>query len=109
MSTTQPRIEFLYFAGCPNAAQTRENLDAALHKLGLAIEPQYLEVQPESYDKPFSGSPSVLVNGTDVYSGTVPTDFSFACRTFEIDGERSGVLPTEFIQTRIHAMLKETQ
>ena len=98
-------IQFLYFDGCPNAAQTQENLRAALDNIGLDIEPQVIDVNPSSFDRPFLGSPSVLVNGIDVYTGTAPDAFEFSCRTFEIDGERTGVLPTSLIRGRIESAL----
>lgn len=52
-------IHFLYFDGCPNAAQTRENLGTALAELGLDIEPEVIDVDPSTFDRPFLGSPSV--------------------------------------------------
>ena len=98
-------IQFLYFDGCPNAAQTRENLSTALDELGLDIEPEVIDVDPSTFDRPFLGSPSVLVNGVDVYTGSVPDTFEFSCRTFEIDGQRTGSLPTTLIRERIESAL----
>ena len=98
-------IQFLYFDGCPNAAQTRENLGTALDELGLDIEPEVIDVDPSTFDGPFLGSPSVLVNGVDVYTGSVPDAFEFSCRTFEIDGERTGSLPASVIRERIESAL----
>ena len=98
-------IRFLYFDGCPNAAQTRENLGTALDELELNIEPEVIDVDPLTFDGPFLGSPSVLVNGVDVYTGSVPDAFEFSCRTFEIDGERTGSLPASLIRERIESAL----
>jgi hypothetical protein len=98
-------IQFLYFDGCANAAQTRENLGAALDELGLDIEPEVIDVDPSTFDGPFLGSPSVLVNGVDVYTGSVPDAFEFSCRTFEIDGERTGSIPASLIRKRIESAL----
>ena len=98
-------IQFLYFHGCPNAAQTRENLGTALDELGIDIEPEVIDVDPSTFDGPFLGSPSVLVNGADVYTGSVPNAFEFSCRTFEIGGERTGSLPASLIRERIESAL----
>ena len=98
-------IQFLYFDGCPNAAQTRENLGTALAELGLDIVPEVIDVDPSTFDRPFLGSPSVLVNGVDVYTGSVPDAFEFSCRTFEIDGERTGFIPASLIRERIELAL----
>ena len=69
-------IQFLYFDGCPNAAQSRKNLRAALDELGV-----------------------------DVYTGSVPNAFEFSCRTFDIDGERTGSVPASVIRERIVSAL----
>ena len=98
-------IQFLYFDGCPNAAQTRENLGTALDELGIDIEPEVIDVDPSTFDGPFLGSPSVLVNGVDVYTGSVPDAFEFSCRTFEVDGKRTGSLPASLIRERIESAL----
>ena len=96
-------IRFLYFNGCPNAAQTLENLRAALRELDLDMEPEVVGVDPDSFAGPFLGSPSVLVNGVDVYTKTVPDAFEFSCRMFVIDGERTGVLPVGLLRDRIRS------
>ena len=109
MSTTNHingmEIEFLYFDGCPNAAQTLENLRTALDEIGLGIEPRVIDVDPAKFDRPFLGSPSVLVNGIDVYTGLAPNAFEFSCRTFVVDGERTGILPVSMIRDRIRSAI----
>lgn len=102
-------IQFLYFDGCPNAAQTWKNLHAAMAVFGLELEPEAIDVDPSTFDGPFLGSPSVLVNGVDVYTGSVPDAFEFSCRTFEIDGERTGSIPTSVIRERIESASERTR
>ena len=41
-------IQFFSFDGCPNAAQTRENLGTAPDELGLKIEPEVIDVDPST-------------------------------------------------------------
>jgi hypothetical protein len=48
----------------------------------------------------FQGSLSILVNRKDIYTGKESTGFSYACRLYEIDGKRTGVIPVEFICRR---------
>ncbi|NBB90377.1 MAG: alkylmercury lyase [Spirochaetes bacterium] len=98
-------IRFLYFNGCPNAAQTLVNLRAALRELDLDMEPEVVDVDPDSFDGPFLGSPSVLVNGVDVYTESVPDAFEFSCRMFVIGGERTGVLPVDLLRDRVRAAI----
>lgn len=104
-SNNRPEIEFLFFSDCPNSTPTLDNLRIALEDLDIQVEPSLVDVDPESFDRPFPGSPTVLVNGVDLYTLTKPESFDFACRTFEIGGEKTGVLSVEFVRTRLERLL----
>ena len=65
---TTRNIDLVYFDGCPNAQQARENLHSALESLG---EPPHWdewdlasEATPARYRA--HGSPTILVGGVDV-------------------------------------------
>jgi hypothetical protein len=105
VETTKIDVHFLFFRDCPNSEPTLRNLASALYELGMESAPVTVEVDPECFDQPFLGSPSIVVNGIDLYSGTTPTEFEFACRTFVIDGHSTGVLPVAFIRDRLVRML----
>jgi len=49
----------------------------------------------------FQGSPSILVNRKDIFTGIEPTGFSYACRLYEFDGQQTGVIPKEVIRKRL--------
>lgn len=100
------KIEFLYFSGCPNSEPTLENLKAALSEMNIDVDPSLVDVDPAAFKRPFLGSPSIVVNGIDLYNLSHPDAFEFACRTFDIGGEKTGILPVEFIQDRIHKILR---
>ncbi len=101
-----PEIEFLYFGGCPNSKQTLTNLRAVLAEIGLKTEPKVIDVNPDSFGRPFLGSPSIVVNGIDLYSSARPESFDFACRTFDIEGNRTGILPKWYIRDKIRQVLE---
>lgn len=109
MSTKTGRpaeIEFLYFEGCPNAASTLENLRAALEDLKIELDRITItDVKADSYDGPFFGSPSITVNGVDLYTGTRPVSADFSCRIFEFEGKRTGEMPEKFIRERLTDLL----
>jgi hypothetical protein len=81
-------IEFQYFPGCPNAAETLYNLQQLIDE-GVA------------HQVSFQGSPSILVDGLDLYTEAKPGGTHFACRTYIIDGRRTGVLPKDFIRRQL--------
>lgn len=97
-------IIFQYFDGCPNAEATYENL-MGLVEDKLINSPEIKVVKIESIDeaesKQFQGSPTILVNGRDIYTEEEPKGFSYACRMYVINGMQTGVLPKEYILQQI--------
>ena len=76
-----PRIELVYFEGCPNASQARENLREAVGASSQALTWSEWDLMAESTPADFRrfGSPTVLVNGEDVTGESVGTE-AMACR-----------------------------
>ncbi len=102
-------IEFQYFQECPNAAATLNNLKDLVSEAFIDESEIFLvEVpSPETAEKAnFQGSPTILYNGVDIFTGSEPDGFSFNCRIYEIDGKKTGVLPREFIKSRISGLRK---
>lgn len=78
---TTPRIDLVYFEGCPNAVKARENLRSAIELAGAGVEWAEWDLMadgtPEQYRT--HGSPTVLVNGRDV-TGEGHGAVAMACR-----------------------------
>jgi hypothetical protein len=70
-------IELVYFDGCPNVDETRENLRKALGKGGWREWNLSYAGTPERYRR--YGSPTVLVGGRDV-TGETERSRALACR-----------------------------
>jgi hypothetical protein len=88
----RPRVEILYFDGCPN----RELARALVERLAseLRVEPEVELVQVADPDAAlalrFLGSPTVRVDGVDVEPGAEERrDFAFSCRIYRNDGGAS--------------------
>ena len=97
-------IEFQFFDGCPNADSTLQNLREVMKE--QVISENHLKmtevVNLESAKSlNFQGSPTILLNGKDIYTGEGPTDFSYACRIYQFDGEQTGVIPKVFIKSKL--------
>jgi hypothetical protein len=75
-------IDFIYFEGCPNAAEARANLRTALEQAGLPAEWHERDLLAPSTPEAFRryGSPVVLIDGRDVL-GEAPSSTGPACRT----------------------------
>ncbi|MFN3660001.1 MAG: alkylmercury lyase [Brevinematales bacterium] len=95
------KIEFQYFEGCPNAQKTLENL-MVLVKEGMISQEEIMVVvihdEKEAEMKHFQGSPTILMDGKDIFTGKKPEGFQFSCRTYPIEGKKTGILPVDFIK-----------
>ena len=90
---TTPKVEILYFEGCPNHVAAGEGVERIADDLGVAIELRLVNVEAvEDADRlRFLGSPTVRVNGQDVEPGSDErTDFARACRVYRTDAGLRG-------------------
>jgi hypothetical protein len=85
----RPRVEILYFDGCPN----REPAVALIARLArqLRIEPEVRLIEvgsPEAAaEHRFLGSPTVRVDGRDVEPGADERrNFALSCRIYRSEG-----------------------
>jgi hypothetical protein len=81
----QPRVELLYFDGCPNHEPARALVERLATQLRIAPEIELVEVaDPEAaVALRFLGSPTVRVNGRDVEPGADERrDYAFSCRIY---------------------------
>jgi hypothetical protein len=100
-------IEFQYFDGCPNSEATLDNLTALIRE-GVISSSEVAVTEilgPDDAErKRFQGSPTILVDGKDIATGQIPDGYSYSCRTYSIDGIRTGVMSRSFIETRLHRL-----
>lgn len=76
-----PQIELVYFDGCPNASQARDNLREAVEASGQSLawsEWDLMAASTAAHYRRF-GSPTILVNGEDVTGENIGTE-AMACR-----------------------------
>ena len=86
MST--PRVEILYFEGCPNHERARVLVERVAGELGLEPSLELVEVgDAETAARlRFLGSPTVRVNGEDVEPGAGERrDFALSCRVYRTE------------------------
>jgi hypothetical protein len=97
-------IEFQYFNGCPHARDTLRNLREVIAEMGIGEDELHIikVTSPEFAQKmKFQGSPTILINGIDIYMGLQPEGFSYSCRVYEFEGRQTGVIPKEFIRSKL--------
>lgn len=82
---TPVNIELLGFAGCPNTPKMRQNLSAALAEIGdqrLRLTEIHQDALPEADLRRGYPTPTVLVNGDDLYDMPPPTSPAMGCRMY---------------------------
>ena len=83
------RVELIYDADCPNAAQARQSIAAALGMLRLPLEwTEWDRADPAAPAHVVAyGSPTVLVDRSDV-GGRQPGETANCCRLYGMDSNR---------------------
>jgi hypothetical protein len=64
-----PRLELLWWEGCPSAGRARDELRAAADELGLQdaeVEMVEIRTEGEAARAGFVGSPTILIDGRDL-------------------------------------------
>lgn len=89
------RIEVLYFDGCPNSAEACHRTEAALAALGwgtVAVMMRQMRTAEDAEGTAFAGSPTISVDGRDIFPGAAPTS-ELSCRIYQTPNGLAG-LPT---------------
>jgi hypothetical protein len=85
----RPRVEILYFEGCPNHEPARMLVERLARQLRIEPEIRLVEIaDPDAaVELRFLGSPTVRVDGVDVEPGAEDRrDFALACRIYRSEG-----------------------
>jgi hypothetical protein len=92
---TQPRVELLFWDGCPSHPQALEDLREAMAAEGL--DPETIRVREVDTDElaeheRFVGSPTIRIDGEDVQpTGDEPTGLT--CRIYRMRDGRISPVP----------------
>jgi hypothetical protein len=83
LTAMEPRIELLWWDGCPSTERTLADLRSALREAGLdpkAIELREVASDEQAERERFPGSPTIRINGRDPFPGEVSIGLS--CRIY---------------------------
>ncbi|MBL4809141.1 MAG: hypothetical protein JKY43_03665 [Phycisphaerales bacterium] len=77
-------VEFLYFDGCPNTPPFRGSLESALDQTDgyEALTPIDMTTLAEDDIRRGYGSPTILVDGRDLFGAGVPDSSMMRCRIY---------------------------
>jgi hypothetical protein len=90
---SRPRVEILYFDGCPNHEAARALVERVAAELRVEPAIELVEVPDAeaAVRLRFLGSPTVRIEGGDVEPGAeARSDFVLSCRVYRTEGGFSG-------------------
>jgi len=103
MGIAVPRIELLYFDGCPNHQDAHALLMEVLREENIQtpIIRRKVETPESAAREHFLGSPSIRANGTDIDPSGDTRQYSLRCRVYQHNGKLSGVPDKEMIRNAL--------
>lgn len=103
----RPRVEVLYFEGCPTYRTALATVEEVLGAEGIEAEIRVVELKSEEDARKlrFPGSPTVRVNGMDVVEGASSLQPALACRMYQVP--EGGIPPYPSKQIILEAFVRE--
>jgi hypothetical protein len=89
------RVELLWWEGCPSYPETLEDLRRSLAEEGVDAEVEMVEVESDEQARAerFPGSPTIRIDGEDIFPGDEPEPFSLTCRVYRLRNGRPSPTP----------------
>ncbi|MFJ8111049.1 hypothetical protein [Streptomyces sp. NPDC096132] len=91
-----PRVELLWWSGCPSHKTARAMLEEAMTGLGLdpaGIETVQVVTDADAARERFTGSPTIRVDGRDIEPPEEDASPALACRVYFRQDGRPSPLP----------------
>ena len=78
------KMEILYFDGCPTYLEAEKILREVLEERGIAAEVELVAVNTdgEARELRFAGSPTIRVDGEDLFPVPGRTEYALGCRMY---------------------------
>ncbi|MBK5332906.1 MAG: thioredoxin family protein [Ilumatobacteraceae bacterium] len=97
-------VTLLFFDGCPNWQTTNDNLEALAVELGFDFDRCHVETDEDAQRLQFRGSPTVLIDGRDVFAaGDEPIGLS--CRMYQTGHGHAGSPSAEQLRRVVTAAI----
>lgn len=99
-------IELLFFEDCPSYKMAQESLEGIIQKHNIETRVQLIRVETdqEARDHHFVGSPSIRVNGEDLFPVN-HEHYALGCRVYQTPDGMRGWPTTEMIEDTLTARL----
>lgn len=105
-----PRVEILYFDGCPTYRLVQKWLEELREEESLDFELELVNVDSDekAVEEKFTGSPTIRVNGKELFPPSPDAPYARSCRMFFWEGEMRGAPPKEMLRKALLSLLSES-
>ena len=96
MRDGHPRVELLWWEGCPSWPEALEELRALMGELGLdphAVEVREIRTDEQAGSERFPGSPTIRIDGADVQPPAEGDPAGLTCRVYRLRDGRTSPTP----------------
>ena len=90
------KIQFLYYEDCPSHDQALERLRQVMAEedLDMPIEVIKVETEEQAQEWGFIGSPTILVDGQDIFPPPADAQPALTCRVYQWPDGRFSPMPS---------------
>src|SRR5215216_7749769 len=101
------QMEILYFDGCPTYLKAEKTLREVLEEEGLEAEVDLIAVNTdeEAQELRFAGSPTIRVNGEDLFPVPERAEYALGCRMYTTPEGLRGSPTTEMLRKALAMMV----
>ena len=88
-------VELLWWDGCPSHPETLADLERILREEGIGAQVQRIEIasDEEARREHFPGSPTIRVDGEDIFPAEESEPYSLTCRIYRLRDGRVSPTP----------------
>jgi hypothetical protein len=88
-------VELLWWEGCPSYPETLADLQRVLSEEGIEAEVRRVEIESDEQARreQFPGSPTIRVDGEDIFPPEESEPYSLTCRVYQLRDGRISPTP----------------
>lgn len=98
-----PKVELLYFDGCPTYLEAEQNLRTVLEGGGVDADVSLVAVNSDEEARRlrFPGSPTIRIDGRDLFPTPEPSQWGLACRVYATPAGPKGAPTPEMLRAAL--------
>lgn len=97
------KVQLYWIDKCPSYRRTKDLLAQVLHEQGIEAPIEMIQVRDEAEARlqKFPGSPTIRINGRDLFESSESSHFGIQCRVYRTPAGLRGVPTKEMIRSAL--------